>query len=165
MPTVTVRKATQADLKIMKAILNDAVIYKLSKNDEAWGSEAWTDAEVAEAISFGNTHLVLLDNVIVGCVDLIWQDSYNWGETLGTDGLAGYLHRLAVLGDYKGKDLGSEIINWVAAQAKQKGRQYVRLDCRANNKSLCAYYEKQGFTLVKPNNPKSQTAAYYQKSI
>lgn len=165
MDKISVHKATPDDLPALRKIINDAVDFKLSKNDEAWGTEPWTEDEVLEAIGFGNTNIVSVNGKNIGCVDLIWEDVYNWGEPLGTDDQAIYLHRFALLKEFRSKGFGEKIIVWVSELAKSKGRKFIRLECRASNKSLCAYYEKAGFTRSTPENPKTTDAAYYQKSI
>jgi ribosomal protein S18 acetylase RimI-like enzyme len=162
---ITVRGATLVDLPTLKTILNDAVRYKVSKGDEAWGIESWTDKEVAQVIKLENTKLVSMADTIVGCVDLIWEDTYNWGTKLGSDSLAGYIHRLAILSEFKSKDLGAQIINWVSTQVASNGRRYIRLDCQSSNTSLCRYYEDQGFKLVSSKGLRSETTAYYQKPV
>ena len=162
---IKVREATQADLHSLKEIINDAVKFKVSKNDAVWGTEPWTTSEVAEALGFGNTNIVSCNDKIIGCVDLIWDDSYNWGDELGSDGLAGYIHRLAIVSQFRGRSLGQEIIKWVEDETRARHRKYVRLDCRKNNHSLCAYYEKCGFRRITVSNPRSQTSAYFQKEV
>ncbi len=159
------RKATYEDKESLRQILNDAINFKLSKNDEAWGSDQWTDKEINAVIELGNTYLVSMDNKDIGCVDLIWEDKYNWGDELGTDNSAGYLHRLAILTQYKCQGLDSKVIEWISSQVKANKRQFIRLDCHKSNKPLCHYYERLGFELVNTKNPKNTHAAYYQKAI
>ena len=109
--SISIRQTENTDLSALRTILNDIIKYKLSKDDEAWGSENWTEAEVAAVLKLGNTKLVYVDNEVAGCVDLIWEDTYNWGDKLGADGLAAYIHRLAVLEEFKGTGMRAEIVN------------------------------------------------------
>lgn len=162
MSKIVVRAAAQDDIEALKLILNDASRFKTSKQDDAWGS-IWTDEDVAEALSFGNTNIVTLNGEAIGCVDLIWDDPYNWGEVLGSDGKAGYLHRLAVISEFRGQGLGEKIIDWVAERVRANNRQYIRLDCHADNHGLCSYYEGLGFEPV--DNYMSNNKAFYQKSV
>lgn len=164
MANISAHPATQDDLRSLKSILRDAVEYKNTKNDDAWGTEPWTDEEVAEAIGFGNTHIVTYENKVIGCFDLGWEDAYNWGEELGSDGQAVYLHRFALIKEYRGKDFGDKIIRHLTQLAKDKSRISIRLDCRSDNKSLCNYYEAKGFIRVKTGVPSNKTA-YYEKAV
>jgi ribosomal protein S18 acetylase RimI-like enzyme len=165
MARLTIRPATLEDIDNLKIILNDAIRYKIAKHDVAWGNRGWSIDEVVEVINFGHTNIVFLDENIVGCVDVIWDDEYNWGQILGLDKKAGYLHRLAVLSDYKGKGLGSEIINWVAECIKGRDRVFIRLDCRKANLSLCSYYEGLGFKRIYPDEKLESASAYYQRLV
>lgn len=165
MHKLSVHKATQDDLPSLRRIINEAVEYKLTKNDEAWGTEPWTDDEVLEAIGFDNTSIVTMGNEVLGCFDLIWKDSYNWGESLGLDGQAGFLHRLAVIGSQRGNDYGARIINLVAELIRGNNRNLIRLDCRSKNESLCSYYLSLGFKRVYPSGKNNPEVSFFEKKI
>jgi ribosomal protein S18 acetylase RimI-like enzyme len=105
--------------------------------------------------------------VIVATVSLGWEDVRNWGIKPSD---AGYMHQLAVKGGHRGKNLGGQIINWLADKVAQEGRQFLRLDCDTNNAELCAYYEDQGFTKVgtqsRPDNELGEyKMALYERSV
>jgi ribosomal protein S18 acetylase RimI-like enzyme len=58
---------------------------------------------------------------------------------------AGYVHRLAVRRAYAGRGMGRALLEWAAAQTAGSGRVWLRLDCMADNRRLCHYYESLGF--------------------
>jgi predicted GNAT superfamily acetyltransferase len=55
--------------------------------------------------------------------------------------LAGYLHRLVVARRAAGQGLGARLNGWACAHVAAHNRQYLRLDCGAENSSIRAYYE------------------------
>lgn len=70
------------------------------------------------------------------------EDLLYWGETQDK---ANYIHSLVVDPKFSGKDLGKNIIVQIQEGLIRKGISLLRLDCKADNKWLCAYYEQQGF--------------------
>ncbi|MGL5382512.1 MAG: GNAT family N-acetyltransferase [Culicoidibacterales bacterium] len=55
-----------------------------------------------------------------------------------------YIHRYVVSLQVKGKGIGSKLLDFAKQQAKQQ-KLGLRLDCRANNTQLVAYYQNQGW--------------------
>ncbi|MGE0696531.1 MAG: GNAT family N-acetyltransferase [Pirellulales bacterium] len=64
------------------------------------------------------------------------------------DGAAAlYLSGMVVAREARGRGVGSYAVEWCTAEARRRGCEFVRLDCHADNRWLCGYYEAQGFTL------------------
>lgn len=76
---------------------------------------------------------------------LQWEDAEVWGER-GRDGLAGYVHGMAVARRAAGQGLGSGMLDLAGYWVANKGRPLLRLDCMARNSRLCEYYRREGFT-------------------
>jgi ribosomal protein S18 acetylase RimI-like enzyme len=145
MTTRTIRKAAVEDVPALTQILNDAVAYKLSHGDSAWGKVGWTEMGVQQSLDRGEVHVVEQDDMPVATMSLSWQDEKYWGTQ---DPIAGYVHRVAVRNGFHGLGLGSFSIDWCANQVSARNRRYLRLDCDHRNKMLSAYFEALGFTLV-----------------
>jgi ribosomal protein S18 acetylase RimI-like enzyme len=79
-----------------------------------------------------------------------WTDPEIWGEQ-GDDGLAGYIHGLAVRRAASGKNLGGDLLNLALKLTTEKPRPFLRLDCIATNERLCRYYRDAGFEPVRIN--------------
>jgi GNAT superfamily N-acetyltransferase len=92
----------------------------------------------------GEVHLASVDGVVVGTVTLQWEDPRFWGED-GTDGRAGYVHRLAVRRAHAGSGLGARLLGWADEQVREAGRDRLRLDVVSDNGPLRRYYERSGF--------------------
>jgi len=139
---LTINEATAGDIPFIVGILTEAIQYKLNHDDTAWGSRAFSDEEVSGMVASGLTYIVYLEGKPVGTVRLQWKDKLFWGEQAPD---AGYIHLLAVAPDMHGQGVGAKVIDWAVEQVAQNNRKFLRLDCRADNKELCDYYEKQGF--------------------
>jgi ribosomal protein S18 acetylase RimI-like enzyme len=125
---------------------SDAVAYKLSHGDLAWGSSGWKAAAALTHIRTGHVRLIEVDGISAAMMMLSWQDETYWGKQ-GPD--AGYLHGLAVRRDFRGLGLGAFALRWANDHVASHGRRYLRLDCDARNTKLCAYYESFGFERVR----------------
>ena len=137
----------RSDSKALLSLFEDARKYKVSLGDLAWGDYPFTQNEIDLRLKNGSCYAVEQDGKLIGSITLIWEDERNWGPK-GLDSQAGYIHGLMVSGDYRGKGLGEQMIDWAAMEIKNNGRRYVRLDCPAANQGLRAYYQNLGFTPI-----------------
>ncbi len=143
-------------------ILAEAAAWLKRKGIDQWPSppnEHW-QRRMAAAIDRQEIYLIGVDQKWIGIVRLTWDDPY-WPD----DGLAIYVHSMAIRPKMRGQNIGKNILNWAVAQAQQKEKQYIRLDCLAKNKRLCRYYEEQGFIYQTKLTDHDYTAALYQKTL
>lgn len=163
MDKLSFQPASEADIPVITDVLTDATQYKLKHADSSWGTEGWFQHEIQERMDDGNLfYLVKLNDEVVGTASLSWQDERNWGKQPDN---AGYLHQLAVKDGYHGQNLGSQIIDRLGAEVLSNGRQFLRLDCNAQNAELCAYYEKLGFEQVGTNTRPDNELGTYQSAL
>jgi ribosomal protein S18 acetylase RimI-like enzyme len=140
-----IRQADEGDVATLAQIRNDALAYKLSRGDFAWGRNEWTEAVARQTLERGGMHVIEQDNIPAAIMSLSWEDDKRWGsQELG----AGYVHGLSVRNGFHGLGLGSYALNWCADHVGANSRHYVRLDCDMRNAALCAYYENLGFICV-----------------
>jgi ribosomal protein S18 acetylase RimI-like enzyme len=158
-----VREATDDDLSVLVAIRNEAVAYKLAREDSAWGRSTWTAEWARRAVEQGGLHVIEHNGLPAGMLTLSWQDEEYWGPR---DPDAGYVHRLSIRDGFHGRGLGVYAINWCADLVRANGQQRLRLDCEVKNAKLCAYYESIGFVRVgtKPF-PSGYVASLYELTI
>ena len=97
-----------------------------------------------------------------GKITLEWQDTKTWGQTPWD---AVYVHGLSTHRDYAGTGVGLALLRWAERAAEAAGREYVRLDCNADNPELRAYYERAGFTSRGEVALGHRVAARYEKRI
>lgn len=163
MKKLTLVRASGNDASTLALILTGSTRIKLDHGDNSWGSEPYTEEEAKQLIESHPTYLAYRDTEAVGTVTLQWEDESIWGSQ-GPD--AGYIHRLAIKDGYKGQGIGEEMLGWADEQAVQNNRRFLRLDCDANNTSLCAYYQKQGFVKVgEKHQDKGHTSALFERHI
>ena len=165
MDGLTFSPATAEQAPIIARLLSDSTDKKLLHGDTAWGSEGWSDQEVVDTMAESTEYIVYKDGEAVSTISIQFDDPRSWGEQPPN---ALYLHRLAVKEGMNGQGLGQKMINWAADQAKAHNRDFLRLDCPADNESLCKYYESQGFVKVSVNEDAGYdgySAALYERPI
>ncbi|CAL2107435.1 GNAT family N-acetyltransferase [Tenacibaculum sp. 190524A02b] len=99
---------------------------------------------------------------MLGMVRILKEDTLYWGNTNDN---AIYVHSLVIKEQFEGKGMGTKILNMIASNAKIDGVNFLRLDCVANNKGLCNYYEKQGFVKVGEKIMPLSVNNLYQKKL
>ena len=161
------RHAQPEDSENFKMTLNEALVRKLGMNDTSWEEAPFSDEEIQVMIADGKGHAYVtnIEGQPAGAVLLLESDARAWGEDLGNDGLALYIHKLSVRQAFAGRGVGEQIINWAAQHTKDQGRQYLRLDCHEDNAGLCNYYEKLGFQRVGTHESDHSTSALYQRDL
>ena len=137
--------ARPEDLDAVVTLLAEAARWLKTKGIKQWDEwrapiiRQWMEEPVAQ----GQVYLVRLSKEIIGTFQLIWSDERTWGK-ISDDG--GYIHKLTISRKQSGKGLGLCILRRAEELAKIKGKAYLRLDCVSENKALCQYYERAGYT-------------------
>jgi ribosomal protein S18 acetylase RimI-like enzyme len=142
---LTFAQAKPTDWSVIAVILEDAQRWLRSRDIPQWippFDRDWMEPKIAA----GEFFIARLGHYPVAVVRLLRADPFFWGER--DDGDALYIHSLAVRREYAGRGLGQQILEWVGDAARGSGRHYLRLDCAADNQSLCAYYERAGFVTL-----------------
>lgn len=132
------RRAGVDSLTDVLSILNDAASWLGSREIDQWPGQ-FDEDQVRATIEQGHTWLALLDGEAVGTLAVTWSDAL-WGWRSDD---AGYVHRLAVRRSSSG--LGLRLLDWASEAARQRGRDFLRLDCVETNSRLRRYYEAAGF--------------------
>ncbi|WP_081078513.1 bifunctional GNAT family N-acetyltransferase/NUDIX hydrolase [Burkholderia territorii] len=140
----SIRRATAHDVPILKQVRNDAHAKKVSYRDYAWGKDGdgFSENWVRNNVSQKEVYVVELEGTVVATFSLVLDEDRHWGEQ---EPIAGYVHGLSVREGFNGRGLGSFMLDWCGNKISALNRQFVRLDCAAENTRLCAYYESLGF--------------------
>lgn len=148
MGPMTVEKAVAGDESAVLAVMRDAAEWLKERGVNQWNGMLTPKGPelVDHRVKTGVAYLAALNGEKMGTVAILWEDVFVWDEK-GRDGLAGYIHGLAVLRKYAGKNLGREILKWAMDEISAQ-RPAIRLDCMAENPRLCHYYEELGFLNV-----------------
>ena len=76
-----------------------------------------------------------------------WEDGKIVGSILcGNDGRRGYLYHTAVLPDYRGRGIGTELVQAALKGLEEAGIHKTALVVFSRNKAGNAFWERQGFT-------------------
>lgn len=148
--------------KIIKMLKRIALWMKDNEiNQWSFLLDGGDDEEIEQAISNQETYIVLKDNEIIATFTLLSKqsewDRHIWGEDNTSKTV--YLHRLAIIPTYMKKGLGRSILVWI--QNNVRDRDYLRLDCVADNIKLNNFYKNNEFELIDLRDGHSK----YQKFI
>jgi ribosomal protein S18 acetylase RimI-like enzyme len=128
-------------------MMTEAAVWLRSRGIPQWTfflTEAGKDF-VRNRITTAETYLYCeADDRPIATFSLYWKDEETWGEH-GLDNKAGYVHGLAVRRHASGKNIGRTMLDLASALIVRKSRNLLRLDCMAQNESLCNYYRRMGF--------------------
>ncbi len=162
-----ITRATMADYDAVMRILREAADWLTSRGNPQW--EHWY-LEVGESIlrqqiEEHEVYLAALDTRSITTVTVQWSDTMVWGAK-GADGLAGYIHGLAISRSVAGLGVGERMLEWAIGLIAARGRRYARLDCLASNVALCRYYNDRGFTVMGTAMPlRHYTCRLFEREI
>ena len=137
-----VREASTVDLDAIMSMLEEAARWMVRRGIEGWTPGALSRTRIAELIEAGEMYLAVLEGQPVGTFALQWEDRETWGQVPDD---ACYVHGLAIRREFAGMGLGRGILRRAEQMVVRAGRQYLRLDCVADNEALNHYYRRAGF--------------------
>ena len=132
------------------------------------GSDQWQyparSGRIMASIAAGECWLVETGGESVATIALDgYADPDFWSAADGPDA-ALYVHRMVVRRASAGSGLGSALLDWAAGRAESAGRPWLRLDAWRTNLRLRAWYEAEGFALVRVvDAPHRRSGALYQR--
>ena len=136
-------QARASDLDTVLSILEEAAQWLVSRGIDQWQPGSFSRQRIADRIERGEMYLAELRGRAVGTLALQWSDEETWGDVPED---AGYIHGLAIRRAFAGKGLGRELLRWAEDKVAASGKEYLRLDCIAENRSLNEYYGRAGFS-------------------
>jgi ribosomal protein S18 acetylase RimI-like enzyme len=148
------------------SLLREAAVWLNNKGIDYW--QNWLNPPqkhikwIQEGIINKEFFLVYNSNELVGMYRLLINDPIFWGNKLDK---AVYIHSLTTKREYSGKGFGKLIIFDIEKEAKEKGFQFIRLDCGSDITGLCNYYESIGFQNVGICEVDGYKTKLYQKEI
>jgi len=155
-------RAQPADVEEVRTILEGARQWLLSKGINQWiypFAKTW----LARRIEEHEVYLASWSGVFIGTLTIQWSDREIWGEMPDA---AGYIHQMAVREEFRGKGLGLQLLRWGEERIASHGKQYVRLDCLADNSKLSAYYEQAGYIFQRrAAHPQGMLLNLYEKKF
>ena len=139
-----IRNSDLNDIPNILEIYRVATNYMKSKNHVAWPE--FEKDMIAKEIQDLKQWKLLID----GEIACIWVTTFNdeliWGKENEKPSL--YLHRIATVSEFRGKNLVKHIVNWADEYCVANSLKYIRMDTGGLNKGLIQYYEKLGFDFL-----------------
>jgi GNAT superfamily N-acetyltransferase len=132
-----------------------------------WPTAAARNARIRADIMAGKTWLAWDGDIPVATITSeATADpllSHEWDD----DEPAAYVHRLVVARSHSGRDLGSNLLNWVGNRAAMGyGARWIRIDVWTTNTELHRYYLRNGFRFVRHCRDRNYpSGALFQKAI
>ena len=161
------RIATDFELPIAIALFKEAAENLNSRGIDHW--RFWLEPTPAiidwVAEGFKNKEFYFVETegeVVVGMFRLMFEDQLYWGKQ---DMPSGYIHNFVVRQAYSGKQVGTQILEYIEQLLLTKGIQFLRLDCNAKNVRLCNYYIQQGFVKVAEKQTQLTRNSFFEKAL
>ncbi len=159
-PGLVITRAQWADLDTIVSIEEDAIAWLRGRGLDPAEPPRPLREIYADRVRRAEVYIGWLDDKPVGMLTLQWADRQMWGDVPDD---AVYVHGLMVRRDAAGQQVGGRLLRWAAGMALAAGKTYVRLDCKADNPALRAYYERAGFALHGEVTLRNYTGARYEK--
>lgn len=140
---IPIRQAKPSDTETVSSILQEAANWLISRGTPLWKADELAPDRIRPDVLGGLFWLAEVDGASAGCVRFQTEDTLFWPDVLPQE--SAFIHRLAVRRQFAGGTVSSALIQWAKARAEGLGKRYLRLDCEAKTRSLCAVYARAGF--------------------
>lgn len=158
---LSIRPASSGEEETVLDLLSEAAVWLRRRGINQWPERFPADSVRAQ-IAAREALLIEDDRGPVATLAVAEEDAELWGVQPEP---AFYISRLAVARRASGAHLGYRIIDWVGAQADQRGWRYVRLATAKDNPALRQYYERAGFRHVAdPPGARWPTSLYQRET-
>ena len=142
---ITFGQANDSDIPSIAALLSHGVSRKKLYNDNSWGDDPFSEAEVRDILENSKLYLAHVDDEVAGVLAVTQADPL-WEDQPGAN--AYYIHRMTTDKRFRGQNIGGQLLDWLVSTANNMSVNVLRLDCDCNNRQLCDYYKAQGFSEV-----------------
>jgi Acetyltransferase (GNAT) family len=143
------RVACSGDPEVSALIIEEVAAWGAQRGFPSWRPGSFTGRDsvgmsrLRGDIATNSLYLVWRGATPVATFSLLERDPMFW-PAAGDEAL--YLHRFAVRRIAAGA--GRHAVEWCLRETRRRDRQYVRLDCLAENPGIRRYYERFGFAAV-----------------
>ncbi len=139
-----IENSTIRDIQEILNLYDHAIAYQNRMKAVAWPT--FTYDQIIPEVNNGQQWKILIDNKIACVWMTTFDDPHIWGDK--NQQPAVYIHRIAVNPNFRGQNLTKKIIHWAHAFAKEKQKEYIRLDTAGYNQKLINYYTQCGFNFL-----------------
>jgi ribosomal protein S18 acetylase RimI-like enzyme len=139
-----IKNTSESDIDFIYWLFEQAILYQKKNNYPIW--EGYDKTILQKDIENRRQYKIMKDSKIACIFSVLYSDELIWADM--EKGNAIYLHRIAVNPDFKGNKLFEKILDWAIQHAKEKKRDFLRMDTWANNPNIIAYYQTYGFNFL-----------------
>ena len=159
---MNVKQATVEDIAALQTLFREAVEWQEAKGVPTFAS--FPDSFFAEEIRKGAVFVAEAGEEVIGTVSLYEADDFLWDHDSAP---ALYIHRLVSRRGVEGRGVGAALVEWSRRKAAAMGKEWLRVDCWADNEELCRFYDRQGFirVRVKDTGDNQDLPAHYQNIL
>ena len=133
------------DVPEADGLIREAADWLTQKGMQLWGPNETSYEELVRVARKGELIIGRVGDEAAACMFMHDEDRLFWPHVV--PGEAFYLHRLAVKRKYAGRGFSHAMLEWAEAEARAKGRKFLRLDCEPRAK-LRALYESAGYICI-----------------
>lgn len=163
---VDISRASDQDLDAVWAII-DACAQWLADQDLKHWADHYTREMMAKIIRKLEVYVASQEGKAVSTITVGLQPP-KYYVTEGyvqrfadPEAAAAYIMALGVLPTYQGRGVAGKLLTFAEGLAKQRGVEWLRLDCRAEVPGLVQFYEKRGFHTVGESLPEGVNETYW----
>lgn len=162
---IDIVQAQASELYAVLDILEEAAAWIASRGIDQWRPGSFIGPRyqsIADQVKRGEVYLAKHEGEPIATLTLQWEDKRMWGDVPAD---AAYVHRIAIRRPYAGKGIGLQLLQWTENTAAAACKDYLRLDCMAENQALRNYYEQAGFAYRGEIQGKGWRGSLYEKNI
>lgn len=139
-----IQNSTIEDIDSIFDLYDKAIIYQKTKFNKHWQGFERTlvETEIEE-----NRQWKIIVNGKIACIFAItYEDELIWGKKNIDSAI--YIHRIVTNPEFRGNNHVKIIIEWAKNFAKQKNKQFIRMDTWGDNHQLINHYTNCGFSFL-----------------
>ncbi|WP_107054995.1 tyrosine-protein phosphatase [Streptomyces aureocirculatus] len=144
---LTFRRGVEADIPVLVRLRDEAARWQIAHGIAQWKPGELGVEHFRARLADSELWIATLgpDGPVAGAWELWWDDPAAWGPQ---PPVAGYVHRLMTDRATAPAGTGRRMLAHAERRVRAAGRGLCRLDCRANNPRLRAYYASAGYEVV-----------------
>jgi ribosomal protein S18 acetylase RimI-like enzyme len=163
---ISIRQAEPDEVALALSLFEEAALVLRAKGINQWQHWINPAPEYVNRVQKGFDDKVYFFveqlGTLAGMFRLMDSDEEYWGIQHES---AVYLHSFMTKPAFKGQDIGSTVIKLIEMKVREKGINYFRLDCKADNEALCNYYKRQGFVPIRLKVMPQYTVQLFEKKL
>jgi GNAT superfamily N-acetyltransferase len=140
---MNIRQAQPQEAALVADVLLSAAAKIRARGEIIWDPPEVSEAAVEGDVRAGRFYIAFDDEGPVGVFRFDLEDRYFWPEI--PEGSSAFVHKIAVYPQKQGSGVAHVLLDRARELARQRGCQYLRLDCVSGKPGLRAVYEGFGF--------------------